>query len=311
MYQYQYQFTVFTPIYNRKHTIHRVWESLISQTYKNFEWIVVNDGSNDGIETILDEYKSAACFPVMVIHQSNQGKHIAWNKAVDIAKGEIFVPADSDDAFEPESLECFLNHWMSIPIKDRKNFSGINVLCKDSETQLIIGNQFPKSPFVSSNLDLVYKYKIYGEKWGCVKTECLRLRKFPDIRADFFPESWIWFWLSKRFKVLCINIPLRTYYQNEGDNISKKKTKEYHVKRLQSNYAFLNWHVSENIDYIKLNGLTYIFKIFMNLWRESFYLKLSSFSLIKNLKSLQTKFFAIITFFPGFCYYLFSVYKDK
>ena len=53
-------FTVFTPLYNRKHTIHRVWESLNQQTVQNFEWLIVNDGSEDGVESLLESYKKEA-----------------------------------------------------------------------------------------------------------------------------------------------------------------------------------------------------------------------------------------------------------
>lgn len=69
-------FTVFTPVYNRKDKIHRVWDSLQMQTYPNFEWVIVDDGSTDGIGSLLEEYKQKADFPVTVLTQANSGKHI-------------------------------------------------------------------------------------------------------------------------------------------------------------------------------------------------------------------------------------------
>jgi glycosyltransferase involved in cell wall biosynthesis len=306
------RFSVFTPVYNRKHTIHRVWESLVSQTYRDFEWIVVDDGSSDGIESILLEYKAKAFFPVTILHQSNQGKHIAWNRAVEIAIGEIFVPADSDDAFVPETLEIFLRNWLEIPENKRDGFSGINVLCIDSTTREIIGNQFPESPFVSNNLDLIYLHKISGEKWGCIRTDCLRLRKNPEIQGTHMPEGWIWFWLARRFKVLCINIPLRIYYQNEAENISSKIGKETHLKRLKINYVFLCWNLTDNIDYIiKYEGIISIIKKFMILWKESFYLKTSPFTVMSDLGLFWPRLFAVITIIPGFSFYLLSIYQNK
>ncbi len=308
----QYQFSVFTPVFNRKRTIHLVWDSLLSQTFRDFEWIVVNDGSSDGIESTLEEYKAKAPFPVTIIHQTNQGKHIAWNRAVEIAKGELFVPADSDDAFIPETLEIFLKNWLGIPEIERTGYSGINVLCKDSATQLIIGEKFPQSPFISNNLDLAYHYKVSGEKWGCIRTDCLRLRKNPEIPGTHMPEAWIWFWLARRFKVLCLNTPLRIYYQNQGDNICGKITKETHLKRLQINYTYLSWHLTDNIDYlIKYEGFISSIKNFMILWKESFYLKTSPRSVLKDLRLLWPRFLAFITFLPGFSFYLFSIYQDK
>lgn len=160
------------------------------------------------------------------------------------------------------------------PGKERSGFSGINVLCKDSVTYSIVGEKFPPSPFITNNLDLVYLHKISGEKWGCIRTDCLRLRKNPEILGTHMPESWIWFWLARRFKVLCINVPLRIFYQNEGGNLSAKVNKETHLKRLQTTYIYLTWHLTDNIDYIlKYQGVISILKQFMILWRESFYLK--------------------------------------
>jgi glycosyltransferase involved in cell wall biosynthesis len=308
----KYQFTIFTPVYNGIHTINRVWESLLSQTIKDFEWIIVNDGSTDGIERILDEYKSKAFFPVTIINQQNQGKHVAWNRAVEIAQGELFLPADCDDEFVPETLGVFLKCWFEIPDEERPYFSGINVLCKDPVKKLVIGDKFPQSLFVSNNLDLYYLHKIKGEKWGCIRTDCLRLRNNPEIPGTHIPECWIWFWLARRFKVLCINVPLRIYYHNEAGNISSKKNKETHLIRLQTNYVFLCWHLSDNIDYIiKYEGFISILKNFMILWKESFYLKICSRRVISDLRMFWPRFLAFITFLPGLAYYLVSIYKDK
>jgi len=289
-----------------------VWKSLLSLTFKDFEWIVVNDGSTDGIEEVLNEFKSVASFPVTIIHQNNQGKHIAWNKAVEIANGELFVPADSDDEFIPETLEIFSKWWNEIPMNERQEFSGINVLCMDSVTKQIIGSKFPKSPFISNNLDLVYIHKITGEKWGCIRTDCLRLRRNPEIPGTHMPEGYIWFWLARRFKVLCIDSPLRVYYQNEPGNISSQKNKEYYQNRLQINYVYLSWHLTENIDYLlKYEDIFEILKNFMIHWKGAFYLKFSPVKVFRDLKSFWPLFFAFMTLLPGVMYFALSVLQNK
>lgn len=71
------KFTVFTPVYNRRDKIHRVWDSLRSQTFRDFEWIVVDDGSTDNVMEILAIYKNEADFPVTILRQENKGKHFA------------------------------------------------------------------------------------------------------------------------------------------------------------------------------------------------------------------------------------------
>lgn len=65
-------FTIFTPVYNRKNEIHRVWESLNEQTFRDFEWILVDDGSTDNVWPLLEEYKEKASFPVTLLQQENK-----------------------------------------------------------------------------------------------------------------------------------------------------------------------------------------------------------------------------------------------
>ncbi len=106
--------TVFTPTYNRADCINRVYESLEAQTFRDFEWLVVDDGSGDGTESVMQDFAESASFPVRYEKQAHAGKHVAWNRAVRDARGKFFVTADSDDAFLPESLGALLRMWDTI-----------------------------------------------------------------------------------------------------------------------------------------------------------------------------------------------------
>ena len=101
----QYKFSVFTPVFNRGGLLSRVYDSLQKQTFKEFEWIIVNDGSTDDSDTVIKKIIENAVFPSTYIYlEHNSGKHIAQNRAVDVAKGEMFVPLDSDDYIIAEAL---------------------------------------------------------------------------------------------------------------------------------------------------------------------------------------------------------------
>lgn len=65
-------FTVFTPAYNRAHTLHRVWESLKAQTERDFEWLVVDDGSTDNTAELIAQYQREADFPVRYLQEPHQ-----------------------------------------------------------------------------------------------------------------------------------------------------------------------------------------------------------------------------------------------
>ena len=84
---YQYLFTVFTPTYNRASTLPRVYEGLKPQTFRDFEWLIVDDGSRDNTRELVQMWQAEACFPIRYIYQPNRGKPTAFNRGVQEAQG--------------------------------------------------------------------------------------------------------------------------------------------------------------------------------------------------------------------------------
>ena len=78
--------TVFTPTYNRGYTIHKCYESLKRQTYKNFEWVIIDDGSIDNTRQVVEKYIEDGKLNIQYISHENRGKHYAINEAVNMAK---------------------------------------------------------------------------------------------------------------------------------------------------------------------------------------------------------------------------------
>ncbi len=305
-------FSVFTPVYNRKHTVNRVWESLQNQTYRNFEWIVVDDGSTDGVWDLLQRWKKEADFPVTLLQQGNKGKHVAWNKAVEVAQGELFVPADSDDSFIAVTLERFAYHWdNSISQNDRYKYSGINVLCKDPLSGKIIGNSYPEDLFISNNLDLYFKHKVYGEKWGCIRTDVLKERPFKEVKGAFLSENWIWFYIARKYIVLCVNEALRNYY-TDGE-VCLTKTKAYDLSRsAESSYTSVAWDLNANFDYIaKYESLTNILKRFVKLWRFAFLADVSIKKVLSESSDNKISILLLIFLIPSYFIYFVTFKRIK
>ncbi len=299
-------FTVFTPTYNRKNEIHRVWESLNNQTFRDFEWIVVDDGSTDNIWSFLEQYKKEALFPVTLLQQENLGKHFAWNRALDIAKGELFVPADSDDRFLPHTLQFFYEKWNAISANERSKYSGINVLCKNSVTGEIVGNKYPQDELISNNLELYYKYNVHAEKWGCIRTDLLQKNKYPEIKGrGNYIQNYTWYSLAKHYKVLCFNEVLRIYY-TAGDSITNKFTsKTYENFKFAASILFdyLMWHLNNNKWWmLRYDKVEYI-KSVINLCRNGFPNNRTFFDLFLQLKGFLNKVSLTIFYIPSLIYF--------
>lgn len=116
--------TVFTPSYNRSHTLPRVYKSLLSQTNQDFEWIIVDDGSTDETVSLVTMWQNENKLNIHFIQQSNKGKFITLIETIERAKGEWFLIADSDDEFEANTIDVFLNTYNRMPIKTQLQLGG-------------------------------------------------------------------------------------------------------------------------------------------------------------------------------------------
>lgn len=219
----RYTFTVFTPTFNRAHTLHRVYASLAAQSFRNFEWLIVDDGSVDDTARLVLRWQVEASFPIRYLSQANQGKHVATDRGVAEARGELFLVIDSDDGCVPEALERFAYHWFSIPEHERVHFTGVTALCTDQHGRLV-GDPFPRDVLDSDALELRYRHKVRGEKWGFNRTDVVRRFPLPEqpLRTCV-PESIVWNRIAREYKTRFINERLRIYWI-EGQSLSHGQT---------------------------------------------------------------------------------------
>ena len=217
----QFTFTVFTPTYNRAHTLHRVYDSLCKQTMRDFEWLIVDDGSTDNTAEVVQQWIKEAWFPIRYIEQSNQGKHVAHNKAVGLARGVLFLPLDSDDACLPNALERLKHHWDSIPAGERTHFTGVTAACIDQDGRPV-GSPFPFDVTDSDSLEIRFRYKVKGEKWGFHRTQVMRDFPFPEPDAGrFVPLDMVWKKIARHYKTRYVNEVLRIYFEDDADQVTR------------------------------------------------------------------------------------------
>lgn len=246
---YAFKFSIFTPVYNGAKTIHRVYNSLRNSTYKNFEWIVINDGSVDNSEEIIRAYIKDVDWDIIFVNRSvNRGKHISWNEAVKLAKGEVFIVIDCDDAFESDSLSYLNNKW-NYYYKDAR-IACINVLCKDPRNNSVVGVKFPYDGIVSNYNELYNKYKCRGDKWETYRTEYIKMFPFPEVKAHYYTECYLLYLIGEKYKSVGYNKILRHYYQEEN-SITHKKIEN--IDNLYMIAHYQKWHIPRVVSYLWFN----------------------------------------------------------
>jgi len=211
-----YRFTVFTPTRNRAHTLHRVYDSLCAQTFRDFEWLIIDNGSTDGTTSLVESWQRDADFPIRYLFQENAGLHVSWNRGVTEARGRLFLGIRSADEFTPDALERFDALWRTIPEDERAGFSGVSVNCVDEHGQLI-GTEFPKAVLDSNSSEIRFRYKVRGEKSGFQRTDVMRDFPMPVVEGyiGFIPEGIVWRAIGRHYKTRYVNERLRTYWQDQ------------------------------------------------------------------------------------------------
>ena len=249
--------TVFTATFNRAHTLVRAYESLCAQTLRDFEWLIVDDGSTDGTNELVAQWSSTAPFPIRYFWQANAGKHVAYNCALAQAKGVFFTPLDSDDACEPQALDRLLAHWETIPEAMRPQFSGVGCLCRDQHGT-VIGRRFPTMPFDANVRDLYYSHRIVGEKWGMQRTDILRRYPFPLVSGTkFVPEAVVWNDIGKKYRLRWVNEPLRIYYQADegtGATLSRHSL----LQNAPGKLYYCKWLLNNDLDFFLKAPLPFV-----------------------------------------------------
>lgn len=214
-------FTIAIPTYNRVDLLPRALESLEKQTFRNFEVLVVDDGSTDSTKELMGEYLKSSSFQIRYFYQENGGKHTALNKAIEEGRGDLFLILDSDDWFLPHTLEKLYETWTSLPKHDRNAYSGI-MARTSTEDGVLIGKPFPEDPFITSYVDFHFNTGIKkGPFKDCVdfiRMDLLKKYRYPEpADAKFVPEAYITDQIGALYKLYGIPDVLKIVeYQEEG-----------------------------------------------------------------------------------------------
>ena len=175
--------TIFTPAYNRAHTLPRTYESLLRQECKEFVWLIVDDGSIDDTAQLVRKWMSQDNgFEIQYIYKENGGMHTAHNTAYQNIKTELNVCIDSDDMLASGAVKHILDIWEEK--KDSDKYAGIIGLDADMQSGKIIGTKFPKK-MKETTLHGFYENGGKGDKKLVYRTDIMKeLPEYPVFDGE-------------------------------------------------------------------------------------------------------------------------------
>lgn len=293
--------SVIVPVYNVEQYLRRCVDSILAQTFKDFELILVDDGSTDNSGNICDEYVKYDK-RITVVHQSNSGQAAARNNAISISRSEWICFVDADDLIHPQTLEILYN----AVINCNANIS----LCAECEGTCVpcdFCNEVSAESVSYENFIVDEKYlenlymnggRSYGVVWGKLIRKSI-IQQIPFENGRIFEDIAICCqWLHIAQKVVKVDIPLYFYYYNKNGTI-RSAFSEKSLDNL--------WALNITLQFYKLNNyfkmLTRIYVAYMNI-SISFLSHISNAdnsllylrqSIICNMKNTYKNFHTLVT----------------
>lgn len=234
--------TVITPVFNRRALIRRAMDSVEKQTFRDIEFIVINDGSTEAIDDIVHDFMETSELPVMYVKKPNGGVHTARNVGYRMSRGVFVLCIDSDDELLPSACETLHRTWMSIPEERKPLYWQIKAQCVDLQGQ-ITGTLFPE------NINVMPPDKAW-EFFSIAKGEQIGFRRAIIMKENLFPEpegvtlvaeTVVWVPLERKYLSWGTNEVVRVYHTEGDEHYTKPKmTPQFFRNTLWNDAYFLN-----------------------------------------------------------------------
>lgn len=182
--------TFLTPTYNRAYILGKLYDSLCIQRDKDFEWLIIDDGSGDETEQLAEQWKGEADFPIRYYKQENGGKHRALNTGIPLAQAPWIFIIDSDDQVTPEAMD-FIRRWTQ-EVEGRPEFAGVAGVRRTPGGKTVgeypAGKTYVDAPDIKRRM-----YQLEGDKAEVYRTDILRKYPFPEYEGEkFLSECAVW-----------------------------------------------------------------------------------------------------------------------
>ncbi|MFY1045281.1 glycosyltransferase family 2 protein [Chryseobacterium sp. GP-SGM7] len=202
------QLTIFTPTYNRAHFLSKLYESLVLQNIYSFVWLIVDDGSTDETQELIRQFKSKSPFTIKYIRQENQGKHKAFNVAVENTTTDLFLTIDSDDTMMENSLEK-ISELLPFFLEDQNLAAICFPLYSGNVENAMTNKKINFDQAILNSIELKNKYGITGEFSYLFKKDILKQFPFPQFSKEkFIKESVVYKRIDRIYKNLYVNLSI-------------------------------------------------------------------------------------------------------
>lgn len=213
----KYTLTVFTPTYNRAHTLPRCYESLKRQNCKDFIWLIVDDGSEDHTQALVNDWIQQSIVPIRYVYQKNQGMHGAHNTAYELIDTELNVCIDSDDYMSDDAVHKIVSFW-----KEHGNERVAGIVALDATIDgTLLGTRLPAEMKEETLSRLYEKHGVKGDKKLVYRTDVIRsFPAYPTFSGEkYTPLSYKYILIDQQYPLLLLNEVLCIVeYQDDGSS---------------------------------------------------------------------------------------------
>lgn len=194
--------TILTPTFNRRNKLPQLFNSLEKQTVKGFQWLVIDDGSEDGTEEYIRSLHPVG-YCIDYYRKQNGGKHTALNYSHEYIKGEFICIVDSDDYLLYDAVETISNSIKAFEYD--RNIACLSFQKGRSPTEALV-KKMPDKPVVSNHIDFRLNENRPGDCCEIVRTSVFKEFPFPEFPGErFISEGYLWINIGKKYKSVYFN----------------------------------------------------------------------------------------------------------
>lgn len=289
--------TIFTPTFNRAYCLINLYNSLCIQTCNDFEWLIIDDGSTDGTEKLVESWIKEEKVHIRYMWKKNGGMHTGHNVALDNIHTDLNVCIDSDDYMTETAVNDILIHWN---LYGNDDFAGILALDAYSDGKIVSSKKFPEGVHSGKYCRLKTDYGLIGDIKFIYKTSIIKkYPKYPVFENEnFTPLGYIYRLIDQDFDMLFLNkVVCIVEYMEDGS--TKNIIKQY-------------FNNPNGFRYSRLVTMKYSYSLRDKIMQSSHFIAESIISKKFNLfKGNEEK---LITFFSipmGILMYLYLCFKLK